>query len=61
MSQSANLLSTKEVAEILSYSIATVKRLALRGDLTPAFKVPGKTGAYLFAPEVVEQYRRAAS
>lgn len=61
MSQSASLLSTKQVADILNYSIATVKRLALRGDLAPAYKVPGKTGAYLFAAEVVEQYRRAAS
>lgn len=61
MSQPANLLSTKEVADILNYSIATVKRLALRGELPPAFKVPGKTGAYLFAPEAVERYREAAS
>lgn len=61
VSQIASLLSTKEAADILNYSIATVKRLALRGELTPAYKVPGKTGAYLFTADEVERYRKAAS
>ncbi len=61
MSQPVHLLSTKEVADILCYSIATVKRLALRGELTPVYKVPGKTGAYLFTPDEVERYSKTAS
>jgi hypothetical protein len=60
MSQSAHLLSTAQVAEILGKSTATVKRMALSGALTPALKLPGDTGAYLFTREDVEAVREAS-
>jgi excisionase family DNA binding protein len=60
MSQSAQLLSTKEVAVILGKSKATVKRLALTGKLPHAAKVPGDTGAYLFDKAAVEAFKAAA-
>jgi len=39
---------------MLGKSVATVNRLALAGVLRPVMKLPGKTGAYLFAREDVE-------
>jgi excisionase family DNA binding protein len=60
MSQSAHLLSTAQVAELLGKSTATVKRMALAGTLPPAMKLPGETGAYLFRVEDVEALRTAS-
>ena len=47
-------ITTAEAAVILGKSVATVNRLALLGRLTPTLKLPGKTGAYLFARADVE-------
>lgn len=55
MSQSATLLTTAEVAEILGCSVATVKRRALVGDIPYAQKLPGETGAYLFDRVTIER------
>lgn len=44
-----------EAAGVLNTSVATVKRLAVAGTLPPAMKLPGKTGAYLFAKRDVER------
>lgn len=44
----ADLLGTTEAAERLGVSVRTVHRLVARGNLTPAGKLPGDTGAYLF-------------
>lgn len=60
MSQSAHLLSTAEVAVLLGKSRATVKRMALSGNLKPALKLPGDTGAYLFDPKDVEAFKEAS-
>lgn len=57
MSQSATLLTSVEVAQELGYSLAKVKRLAQRGDLPVAQKLPGGTGAYLFHREEIERIR----
>jgi excisionase family DNA binding protein len=60
MSQAAHLLSTAQVAEVLGVSKATVKRLALSGELPHALKLPGDTGAYLFDRKDVERLKAAA-
>lgn len=44
----ADLRNTAEAAEILGLSVRSVLRLVERGDLRPAMKLPGRTGAYLF-------------
>lgn len=55
MSQNAHTyLTTKQVAERLGKSVATVKRMAADGRLPYAVKVPGDTGAYLFDPTDIE-------
>jgi len=54
MTQSRNLLTSAQVADILGKSVRTIHRLAESGDLAPALKVPGKTGAFLFDPADVE-------
>lgn len=51
-------LRTRDVAEVLGTSIATVKRLALSGELPHADKYPTKTGGYLFDRNVVEMFAR---
>jgi DNA-binding transcriptional MerR regulator len=58
-------LTTAQVAEAANRSIRTVSRWISNGQLRPAMKIPGRTGAYLFTPEHVaevlcEQTRRAA-
>ncbi|MDQ3307567.1 MAG: helix-turn-helix domain-containing protein [Actinomycetota bacterium] len=52
------LLSTSEAAEILGTSGVTVNRWAITGKLPVAHKMPGRTGAYLFARSDVEAFRR---
>lgn len=44
----ATMLTAAQVAERLGISTRTVSRMVARGDLTPAHKLPGDTGAYLF-------------
>ena len=52
------LISTAEAAQMLGRHVATISRMVANGRLTPAVKVPGKTGAYLFAREDVEAIRQ---
>lgn len=47
-------ITTAQAAERLSTDRKGVRRLVARGDLAPAMKLPGLTGAYLFDPEAVE-------
>lgn len=56
-------LTSPEVAARLRRSVRTVHRLALAGDLPYALKLPGPNGAFLFHPNVVDEYqnRRAAA
>ena len=49
-----NLIGCVETARLLKCSRATVQRRALSGELTPAHRGPGKTGAYLFERADVE-------
>lgn len=51
---SHDLLGTTEAAERLGLSVRTIHRLVARGHLSPATKLPGSTGAYLFAAADVD-------
>ena len=46
-------INATAVAEILGCSVATVKRRAQAGTL-PAFKLPGRTGSYVFVRSEIE-------
>ena len=54
----ADRMTTEQVARRLGVTIRTVVRMAADGRLPVAFKVPGRTGTYLFDPQVVEMYAR---
>lgn len=49
-----DLLTTAEVAEQLGVSPSAISRRVAKGELKPAAKGPGKRGAFLFDPRVVE-------
>ena len=49
--------NTRQAADELGVSIRTIHRLVDSGDLTPAVKVPGKTGAFLFEEAEVERVK----
>lgn len=51
---SSRLLTSTEVAERLGIARQTVAWRVARGQLTPAQKLPGRNGAYLFDPEQIE-------
>lgn len=50
-----DLIGTVEAAEILGTSPRSVKRFAAEGTLRHQQKMPGITGAYLFARRDVER------
>jgi hypothetical protein len=50
----SDLVGTTDAAAILGWSRAKVKRLAQKGDLPFAHKMPGTLGAYLFHRGVIE-------
>jgi excisionase family DNA binding protein len=52
--ESPALVSTAQVAEQRRVTVKTVLRWVATGKLTPAVKMPGKTGAYLFTRESVD-------
>ena len=54
------LLTTRDVADRLGVSPATVTRMVARGDLTPVFKLAGPRGAFLFRPADIDQLEQAA-
>jgi hypothetical protein len=49
------LIGSADAASILQCSRREVTRLVERGVLTPAMKLPGTRGAYLFDPVEVER------
>lgn len=49
-----NLISTKEAAALLSEGVRQVIRRVERDELTPAMKLPGVRGAYLFNHSDIE-------
>lgn len=57
----ADLLTSPEVAAELGITLRTVQRMAKRGRLPVAQKLPGQRGAYLFSREVVELVRAEGS
>jgi predicted DNA-binding transcriptional regulator AlpA len=54
VSQSDTLISTPEVARILGWSVAKVKREAKNGGLPTITKMAGETGAYVYDRSVIE-------
>ena len=50
----AEMISTAEVAARANVSRRTVARWVAAGKLVPVFKIPGKTGALLFDPADVD-------
>lgn len=57
-----DLVSTAEAARLLNCHVRTIHRLVVSGELAPAAKVPGLTGAYLFRREdIVNRRAEAAS
>lgn len=53
--QPADLLSTKEAAEILKVERSTLTRWVQIGKIAPAHRLPGLTGAALFLRSDVER------
>jgi len=53
---SASFLTTSETAAELGVSVRDVARLVKRELLTPAMKLPGLRGAFLFDPATVSAY-----
>jgi hypothetical protein len=54
-----DLLTTGQVHELTGWSVASINRWALAGDLQPVHKLPGRTGAYLFdRNDVLRQLRQ---
>lgn len=51
----AEYLTTAQVAQMLGVRVSTISRRVARGELVPAVKVPGKTGAFLFRRSDIEQ------
>jgi predicted DNA-binding transcriptional regulator AlpA len=58
MHNSANVLNVVETAQKLGIGRRAVVDL-IRTHQLPAKKLPGRTGAYVLAPEDVEAYREA--
>lgn len=50
-----SVMSTSEAAEILGIAHRTLINRVESGTVTPAQKLPGKTGAYLFDRAYIEQ------
>jgi len=52
-----HLLGTKEASDILGLGPSTLSRWVQIGKITPAGKLSGKTGSYVFTREQIEAYR----
>jgi excisionase family DNA binding protein len=57
MSNIRREVTAAEAADMLGVDRRSVVRFIEHGDLKPAMKLPGRTGAYLFARDEVEQLR----
>lgn len=55
----SDILTYPQAAAMLNMSRSGVKYLVLTGRLTPAMKLPGKTGAYLFHRSDIEALKSA--
>ena len=54
------MLTTRQAAAMIGKSTRWVSRLVKAGRLTPAYKLPGGTGAYLFNESAVMAYKERA-
>lgn len=57
----AELLTTRQAAERLGKSIATITRLARTGALRSEWKAPGDTGAFYFTADALDEYEGEAA
>jgi predicted site-specific integrase-resolvase len=49
------LVTSREIVEQQGVSHRTLLRMIEAGDITPAQKLPGDTGAYVFEPDEVDR------
>lgn len=56
-SATANFISSAEVAARLGFDRATLTRWIQMGRITPAQKLPGKNGTYLFTEDEFERVK----
>lgn len=54
----ADLLGTSQAAAELDLVPSTISRMVKEGRMTPAMRLPGKTGAMLFARDEIERVAR---
>lgn len=54
------LITSAEACQVLNIDRSTLNRWIASGRVTPTLKLPGKTGAYLFAPDEIEKAKAAA-
>lgn len=54
-----SLITTAQASKVSGKNWRTIIRLVERGDLSPAQKLPGLRGAYLFHPSDIEALRPA--
>lgn len=52
----SNLKTSAQAARKLGVTVRYVSTLVARGKLEPAAKLPGETGAYLFADAELDRY-----
>ena len=52
-----DLLATRQVADTLGIDTSTISRWVKEGRIVPVMRLPGKTGAMLFANKDVERLR----
>jgi len=53
-------MASKDVCLALDINRSTLTRWVERGKITPAFRLPGENGAFLFYPADVDRLRAAA-
>lgn len=54
-----SLITTAQASKVSGKNWRTIIRLVERGDLSPAQKLPGLRGAYLFHPSDIEALKPA--
>ena len=59
--KTTEVVTAAEVAARFQCNTRTIARMVNDGRLTPLTKLPGRTGAYLFTREHIEDVERSAS
>lgn len=60
MTQRADLLTSPQAGLLLGKSARTIQRMADAGELPFVMKLPGPNGAFLFDPQVIEDFAAKA-